>query len=364
MKAYREGKAKGLDGVKLAYTVYGEGEPAIVCCNGVGVGTFFWKYVVRYFSENHRVVTWDYRDHGRSGKTPNVSREKYTVASSVHDLKAVLDHAGIKKAVFLGHSMGVQVILEMWRRHPERVTGLGLVCGAFGRPLDTFWNSRLSAPIFDLVYAVVNSAPGAWRAGNKVLMESPLPMLVAKMGVVDRQMCRPEDLQPYFDHLAIIDPQVFFLMAGEMQRHTAIKWLDKVDVPTLIVAGEHDLFTPHHLSVQMRDRIPGAEMLMIPRGSHAALIEQPELLNLRLEKFLRERVMSAQDAARAARVDSKGAKTRRKKKSLEAPPKAKSPRREAANVALEAAATVIAPRGSLAAKKPKKAKSPKLRLVK
>src|SRR5206468_1337847 len=141
------------------------------------------------------VVTWDYRSHGKSGRIANVSREKVTVASSVHDLKAVMDAAGVKSAVLAGHSMGVQVILEMWRRHPERVRGLALVCGAFGRPLDTFWNSRLSAPIFDLVYAVVNTAPWAWRRGNATLMNSPIPMLVAKMGgIVDRQMCRPEDL--------------------------------------------------------------------------------------------------------------------------------------------------------------------------
>ena len=375
MKAYREGTAKGLEGVPLRYTVYGEGDPAIVCCNGVGVGTFFWKYVVRHFSESHRVLTWDYRDHGRSGKTPKISREKYTVGANVHDLKAVLDHAGVKQAVFLGHSMGVQVILEMWRRHPERVTGLGLVCGAFGRPLDTFWNSRLSAPIFDLVYAVVNTAPGAFKSGNKVLMQSSLPMAVAKMGVVDRKMCRPEDLQPYFDHLAVMDPQVFFLMAGEMQRHTAIKWLDKIDVPTMIIAGENDLFTPHHLSVQMRDRIPGAELLTIPRGSHAALIEQPELLNLRLEKFLRERIMSAQQAARAAREESKGpAKSRRRKPVEEEPVRARS-RRESANDALEAAAAAIEPRVARASlpgpaarpkttKKPRRSKNSRLRLVK
>jgi pimeloyl-ACP methyl ester carboxylesterase len=61
-------------------------------------------------------------------------------------------------------------------------------------------------------------------------------------------------------------------------------------VPTLVVAGERDLFTPRHLSLEMAQRIRGAELLEIPRGSHAALIEQPELVNLRLEKFLRERV--------------------------------------------------------------------------
>lgn len=341
MRAYREGRAKGLEGVPLRFTSYGEGPgPAIVCCNGVGVSTFFWKYVVRYFSARHQVVTWDYRGHGRSGRPENPTREKFTVASSVQDLISVMDEAGVEEAVLVGHSMGVQVALEAWRRHPKRVRGLSLVCGAFGRPLDTFWNSSLAAPVFDVVYSIVNAAPRAFAFGNSFLMRSRLPMLAARLGVVDRQMCRPEDLKPYFDHLAQVDPQIFFLMAGEIQRHTAIKWLDKVDVPALIVAGENDLFTPYHLSVQMRDRIPGAELLTIPHGSHAAIIEQPELINLRLEKWMREKVMTEAEAA----LDAAEA-THEVKAATPKPPKKKK----------KAKAAVV---------DQSKKRSPKLRLVK
>lgn len=326
MKAYREGRAKGLEGVPLRFTSYGDGRPAIVCCNGVGVSTFFWKYVVRYFSARHQVVTWDYRGHGRSGRPENVTREKLTVSTSVQDLISVMDEAGVEDAVLLGHSMGVQVALEAWRRHKKRVRGLGLVCGSFGRPLDTFWNSSLSAPVFDLLYNVVNAAPLAFATGNRFLMRSKLPMMIAKLGVVDPQMCRPEDLKPYFDHLADVDPQIFFLMAGEMQRHTALKWLDTVNVPTLIVAGENDLFTPYHLSVQMRDRIPGAELLTIPHGSHAAIIEQPELINLRLEKWLREKVLTEREAAEDA-AEANVQERRRKAKSK---PRAKATKKQSA----------------------------------
>ncbi len=331
MKAYREGKARGLDGVPLHFTCYGEGERTLLCCNGVGVSTFFWKYVVRNFSDRYRVVTWDYRGHGRSGEPPRMSREKFTIASCVQDLTSVMEAAGIRNAVLLGHSMGTQVVLEAWRRHPSRVDGLVMICGAYGRPLDTFWDSRLAGPIFDVVYAIVNLAPRAFSRGNARLMRSPIPMWIANAGAVDRKMCRPGDLRPYFDHLARVDSQVFFLMAGEMQRHTAAKWLDRVDVPTLVVAGENDRFTPHRLSVHMRDRIPGAELLTIPRGSHAALIEQPELLNLRLEKFLRERIEARTGTAPAPRSTDRPLVRRaaavRKRRRAKPAPKARPPLR-------------------------------------
>ena len=304
MKSYREGTARGLEGVPLSFTVYGSGSPAIVCCNGVGVDTGFWKYIVRYFSQRHTVVTWDYRGHGRSATPAKITRDRFTIEANVKDLMSVMNAAGVKKAVLLGHSMGTQVILEAWRRHADRVIGLGMMCGAFGKPLDTFWNSKLSAPIFDAVYRFVNAAPKQFARGNRFFMRSPLPMFFARLGVVDPAMCRREDLQPYFDHLAILDPQIFYLMAGEAQRHTAITWLEDVDVPTLVVAGERDLFTPYHLSVKMRDEIPDAELLTVPNGSHVAFIEQPELVNLRLEKFLRDRVMTPGEAGADAREES------------------------------------------------------------
>src|SRR5262249_30792667 len=68
-------------------------------------------------------------------------------------------------------------------------------------------------------------------------------------------------------------------------------WLKDIDVPTLIVAGENDQLTPLSLSHRMRDDIRGAELLLLPKGSHAGIIEHPELISLRLEKFLRQRIV-------------------------------------------------------------------------
>ena len=66
----RSGFARTDDGLELYWRAVGSGEPALVCCNGVGVSTFFFKYVVEHFRERHRVVVWDYRGHGRSSLPP------------------------------------------------------------------------------------------------------------------------------------------------------------------------------------------------------------------------------------------------------------------------------------------------------
>ncbi|MBI5545080.1 MAG: alpha/beta hydrolase, partial [Deltaproteobacteria bacterium] len=75
--------------------------------------------------------------------------------------------------------------------------------------------------------------------------------------------------------------------------------LGTIAVPTLVVAAEKDLFTPMRLARELVQQIPGSELLVIPYGTHAALIEQPDLLSLRVAKFLDERVYGRRRASGA-----------------------------------------------------------------
>ena len=55
-------------GLKLYWKATGTGPRTLICCNGVGVSTFFWKFVAERFASEYRVVVWDYRGHGRSDR--------------------------------------------------------------------------------------------------------------------------------------------------------------------------------------------------------------------------------------------------------------------------------------------------------
>jgi 3-oxoadipate enol-lactonase len=128
------GTTLAADGTPLAFASGGprDAERAIVCSNGVGVSTFFWDYVGEYFSKTHRVVIWDYRGHGASGRPADA--RTMTMSSLADDLARVLDANGIERAVLLGHSMGCQVILEFARLFPDRVLGLVPMLGSVRPP--------------------------------------------------------------------------------------------------------------------------------------------------------------------------------------------------------------------------------------
>lgn len=283
----REGFFSGCDGTRLYYQVQGQGPLTMVACNGIGVSTFFWKYLQRCFSDRFQVVVWDYRGHGRSAAPYDPHR--VSMQDLAEDLHLLLKHLKVDQAITLGHSMGVQVILEHYRTYSQEVRALVPVLGSYGRTLDTFMGYHRSRQIFDRIYDFVFNSPLWARRIFKGGLDPRFALKTAPLfGLVDRFYCPVEDLTQYLEHMSTMDLQLFMRMAMEMGDHSVKDMLYRIDVPTLIIAGERDAFTPLELSEEMHRMIPGSEMQVLREGSHAALIEQPEVMTDRLEQFLRD----------------------------------------------------------------------------
>jgi pimeloyl-ACP methyl ester carboxylesterase len=278
------GYADAPDGTRIHWSAVGTGAPALVCCDGIGCDGFAWKYLVRDFAPRHRIVRWHYRGHGRSGIPEDRDRVGFDDISA--DLQAVLEAASAPQAVLLGHSMGVQVALEYHRRHPARVLGLILMCGSHGLPLDTFHDSKALKILLPSMIAAAQKYPQAMNLIWRLAAGGELAYQIATHLEVNGKLVRRDDFAPYFRHLSGMDPLFFLGMLRHASEHTAFDHLPHVNVPTLIVAGTEDTFTPYWLSQEMHARVPGAELLTVPGGTHVAPIEQPELITLRLEKFL------------------------------------------------------------------------------
>ena len=284
---YHDGFVEGDDGTRIHWSVVGPAAgnaPTLVCCDGIGCDGFAWKYIVRDFARTHRIVRWHYRGHGRSGIPSDRSHVGFDDLCG--DLKKVLEATGVKQAVLLGHSMGVQVCLEFHRRNPDHVLGLVLICGSHGLPLDTFHDSKALKIIFPSMLAAAEKWPEATNLFWRFAAGGELAYQIATHLEVNGKLVHREDFTPYFTHLSSMDPRLFLGMLKHASEHTAYDHLPRIDVPTLIVAGTNDTFTPYWLSEEMHDRIPRSEMLTVPGGTHVAPIEQPELIALRLEKFL------------------------------------------------------------------------------
>lgn len=291
MRFYCEDTLTTDDGAELWYAQLGEGDPPLVMCDGLGCDGFAWKYLARQLAPRHRVLRWHYRGHGRSGVPHDL--EHIGIDYAADDLASILDAVGIDKAVVLGHSMGVQVALEFHHRHPDRVLGLVPICGSYGNPLDTVHDDNKIKALVPMIRAAAEAFPALARAVTRTFMPAEITLQFALWTEVNRHLVRREDFQPYFMHLAKMDPLIFLRTLEAAADHTAWEHLGRIDVPTLIVAADHDRFTPLWLSQRMHRAIPGSEMLVVPSGTHTAIIELPELIGLRIERFVQERVVPA-----------------------------------------------------------------------
>jgi pimeloyl-ACP methyl ester carboxylesterase len=249
-----------------------------------------WKYLERELALDHRVVRWHYRGHGRT--PPPRDRQRVDIVDLADDLAGVMDAAVGEgtHAVLAGHSMGVQVCLEAYRRHPERVSGLILLCGSYGTPLRTFKGKRTLEQVLPYVKFLVNRIPGmvanVWRS----IVPTELAYQIATRFELNGELIRREDFLPYLEHMARIDVRLFLEMLAAAGRHTARELLQHIDVPTLIVSGERDGFTPANLSEEMHTLIRDSELFVVEGGSHTAPIERPAQVTERIAAFLRKKV--------------------------------------------------------------------------
>lgn len=287
MDQYTETSVESLDGTPIWYRSIGSGEPCLVLCDGVGCDGYVWKYLIPHFEGRYRIIHWHYRGHGRSPVPSNL--ENLGIEECAEDLRAVLDHAGQREpVVLLGHSMGVQVILEYYHRYPDGVRALIPVTGSYGKAIDHVHDAGLAKRLFPLMrYASSRFAPLVTKVWRNIV-GSDLAYWFATTFEINEGLIKREDFFPYLEHLSRMDPEVFLRTLASAARHTAEPYLPDIRVPTLIVAGEADHFTPYWISRRMHAMIPNSQLLTLPMGSHTGALELPELTNLRIDKFIRE----------------------------------------------------------------------------
>jgi pimeloyl-ACP methyl ester carboxylesterase len=254
-----------------------------IFCDGILCEGFIWKYLWEDVAALAPVVHWNYRGHGRS--SPPKDPDRIDIAAHAADLMAVREHVGNPPCVLFGHSMGCQVALECAHRYPDRIRGLVLVCGSYGKITRTVRGLPLVDWVLPKVTDLFSKRERVVRALWSRIPPEMAFRIALRSGDVDPEKIRAEDIIPYFREMTQIDAMLFLRMLRAAGDHNAEPYLPQIKVPTLVIAGERDTLTPAYLSEALAAQIPGAELFVVPNGSHVAPLEQPGAVREKIANF-------------------------------------------------------------------------------
>jgi pimeloyl-ACP methyl ester carboxylesterase len=264
--------ARSEDGTEIFYRFSGEGLPLLLSAASFSTH-LHWEQQERSLGRDLRIVAWDYRGHGRSGAPGSL--EPYAFDRVVEDLLAVhRAAAGDEPAVVGGLSIGGLVSLVYALEHPERVRAIVLMnTGPGFKNPDALaqWGRQLDRAAARLEERGVEGHLEGRRATAEILglnPDSPASRR-AREGVLTSA---PEALARFARGVAAKVPGV-------------IDRLQKIEVPALILLGEHDPFF-HRAGEVMAAKLPRARKVILEGAGHVLNLDRPERVEEAIRGFL------------------------------------------------------------------------------
>lgn len=252
-------------GIQLVYDDLGEGQP-LVFIHGHPFNRSMWDAQIDPFRGRYRLILPDLRGYGETGvTTPRVMLDEMAL-----DIIHLLDMLNIGKAIFCGLSMGGQILLDLYRVAPHRVQALVIVDSDARGETPVSKEKRLA------------KADDILRKGMRRHTDETIHQYIAAAS-----MHNPKVYMPLHRMMSDTRPEgAAAAHRGRADRrdHTAI--LGSILVPTLIVVGAEDYFTPPPVARIMSDGIPGARLAIVDGAGHLPNMEKPELFNRLLDDFL------------------------------------------------------------------------------
>lgn len=275
------------DGTRIYYEVRGEGEP-IIMNYGIGCLINHWQPQIKHFSKTHKTIVYDYRAH-HSSDIPE-QKDQLTLDALAQDLNALMEHLGLEQASIWGHSFGAQVLMRAYDMFPHRFKNMVFINGFVSNPIQGMFGNDLSSSFFHLFKSGYQMLPETLSYLWRFAVNNPIAIhLSALAGGFNLKLTSLKDIEIYVRGLTTMDLDSFLSLFEGMMNYDGRAVLDRVQVPTLIIAGKNDSVTPLKHQEEMHLRIKNSEFLVVPYGSHCTQLDMPELVNLRIEKFLHPR---------------------------------------------------------------------------
>lgn len=258
-----------IDGIKLDFADKGDGAPAVLLIHGHPFDKTMWQPQLEFLRSSHRTIVPDLRGYGKSGIGAAATETRLEQFAA--DGLALMDFLGIHEFVLGGLSMGGQIVLEMYRQAPDRIQALLLA--------DTFAGLD-SAERKQWRFAAADRLE---REGMEAFARDEF----AKM-ITPANARRLPDVATHVMGMMLATPPrgAAAALRGRAQRADYLPLLRKIRVPTLVLVGREDVYTPVALAEELYEQILGAKLVVIENAGHMPNLEQADAFNEALGSWL------------------------------------------------------------------------------
>jgi pimeloyl-[acyl-carrier protein] methyl ester esterase len=254
-------------GVRIRVRTTGTGHPVIMLHGLMATGELWDKQAPRLASD-HQLIVPDLRGHGRSDKPA----DNYSIEDFAADIDSVLRTLNIERADVVGWSMGAVLAMYYAATRPLMVDRLALVSAtAMMVTRDGFEHALPADALRPLMHGLATDYPAAARQYAQ-LVSAP----ESDASVVD-----------FLTGMAVQSNGASMLTAiagvgcGDHREAAA-----KVSAPTLLLHGDRDLAVPLGAGQWVAERIPDAELQVLPGAGHALPLARPDEVTAALRAFL------------------------------------------------------------------------------
>lgn len=259
--------------IEIYYEIHGSGQPLVLIA-GVGYGAWFWHKLVQELKADFQVIIFDNRGSGQSDQPVG----PYTVPMLAADTAGLLDALELEGTAVMGHSLGGFIAQELIVSRPELVGKLILASTNHGgmqvipitpEAMEVLTN-REGDPVALIKRGIeIACAPGFGEMHPEVVKE-----------LMDYRFTNPVPPPQYQAQIAAGAGTAAYSADVVDQRMLSIQ------VPTLILFGEHDRVVPPGNAELMADKIPDARVEILPHTGHMFPIEDPQATAAILREFL------------------------------------------------------------------------------
>jgi len=237
------------DGARIYWEEHGAGDPVLLIM-GLGSNAYGWYRTIPWLAERYRVIALDNRGTGRS----DVPAGAYTLAQMADDAGAVLDGAGVERAHVVGASLGGMIAQRFALAHPARLRSLILICTTPGGP----HAARASEDVMKGLVEGGEDPSQVYRKNAWFLYGE------------ETRRSHPERIEEDIVYRSKIptQPAGYFGQLQAAMAHDAWQELPGLRVPTLVVHGDADILVPTENGRLLAQRIPGAELVLVPAAGH------------------------------------------------------------------------------------------------